>query len=154
MKNESKPGLTVTKATEDDLAFLSFAEREVFSDAWGDGSLRSHLAGSTSRALIARLDGEAVGYLLGSLIPPEGEVYRVATLPAYRRRGVARLLLDAFLSESEVTFLEVRKGNAAARALYEAAGFSLVGERRGYYKDPKEDACVYQRGAYDENTGL
>lgn len=154
MKNQPKDAVAVLTATPDDLAFLQASEARIFSDAWREVSLLSHLASPTSRTLVARLGEERVGYLLGSVIPPEGEVYRVATLPEYRRRGVGRALLAAFLSECEVTFLEVRRSNAAARALYEGAGFLLVGERRGYYKDPKEDACVYQRGANDENTGL
>jgi ribosomal-protein-alanine N-acetyltransferase len=36
----------------------------------------------------------------------------------------------------------VRVSNAAARALYESLGFREVAVRRGYYRDPEEDAVV------------
>ncbi len=41
-------------------------------------------------------------------------------------------------------FLEVGYRNGAARALYEACGFEVVGERPGYYQTPDgaEDAVI------------
>lgn len=42
--------------------------------------------------------------------------------------------------------LEVRTGNAAARALYAGAGFAEVGRRRRYYTDG-EDAVLMTRPA-------
>jgi ribosomal-protein-alanine N-acetyltransferase len=41
-------------------------------------------------------------------------------------------------------FLEVAEGNAAARALYGAAGFAEAGRRRRYYADGG-DALVLRR---------
>ena len=90
-------------------------------------------------------DGELLAYILGRVIAPEGEIYRVAVSPAYRKKGVAAALCGALLSLCEQCDLEVRRSNLAARALYESLGFSLVGERKNYYKDPTEDACLYRR---------
>jgi len=42
-------------------------------------------------------------------------------------------------------FLEVRVSNLAARRLYEAAGFRVVGVRPRYYRRPVEDALVLRR---------
>jgi ribosomal-protein-alanine N-acetyltransferase len=39
--------------------------------------------------------------------------------------------------------LEVRESNAAARALYTNHGLREVGRRRGYYRDPVEEAVLY-----------
>jgi ribosomal-protein-alanine N-acetyltransferase len=38
--------------------------------------------------------------------------------------------------------LEVRESNRAARALYEALGFTVEGVRRNYYDAPREDAVI------------
>lgn len=127
-----------------DAARIAEMEHGVFSDAWGEGEILSHLRSPCARTLLLEEDGSFVGYLLGSVIPPEGEVLRVAVLPAYRGRGYAEALLSAFLSEVPVCFLEVRKGNTAARRLYEKVGFLCVGERKRYYKNPTEDACLYR----------
>ena len=42
----------------------------------------------------------------------------------------------------ETTFLEVRSKNAPALALYRAYGFEEVGVRKGYYKNPDDDAII------------
>ncbi len=38
--------------------------------------------------------------------------------------------------------LEVRKSNLAAKKMYQAQGFRVVGCRPGYYRKEKEDAIV------------
>jgi len=64
-----------------------------------------------------------------------------------RRAGVATRLLrasfDALDGVGKVT-LEVRAGNAAARALYERMGFQTVGHRAEYYStnQGREDALL------------
>ena len=66
--------------------------------------------------------------------------------PAFRGRGIARILMAevldrARLSRSEEVYLEVRPSNTAARQLYESLGFRQVERRRDYYSDG-EDALV------------
>ncbi len=147
--------MTELRSGREALPAIAEAETRIFSDAWGEKALLSHAEGASSRTLAAYLDGVFAGYLLGTVIPPEGEVYRIAVLPEARGKGVGDALLSAFLGETPVCFLEVRESNSHARRLYERHGFVLVGTRRGYYKDPKEDACIYKRETeYDTNTGL
>jgi ribosomal-protein-alanine N-acetyltransferase len=76
--------------------------------------------------------------------PDEIEILNLAVDPAQRRRGVARALVCEVPREvpHAAIFLEVRESNHAARALYRAAGFSDVGERPRYYRDPVEKAIV------------
>ena len=67
-----------------------------------------------------------------------------------RRAGVAtRLLRGSFeaLDGVDKVTLEVRAGNAAARALYERMGFQTVGHRAGYYltSQGREDALLMSR---------
>ena len=38
--------------------------------------------------------------------------------------------------------LEVRESNDSARRLYDAHGFVVVGRRKNYYQDDREDAVV------------
>ena len=41
-------------------------------------------------------------------------------------------------------FLEVRKSNEAAIALYNSIGFHQVGERKNLYSKPEEDGLIMQ----------
>ena len=137
---------------EGDLALLSALECECFADAWGEGEIRSHLGASTALTLLCYDEADrAIGYLFGSCLPPEGEVYRVAVLPKARKCGVGRFILLSFLDilqrrGADVCFLEVRESNTAARALYASVGFCPVGLRKNYYKNPTEHALVMKRG--------
>lgn len=138
--------IVVRAGRPEDVPFVSALERAVFSDPWSESAVAAHTDGAHLCFYIAEWAGERCGYLLGSLIPPEGEIYRVASLPTMRRRGIGDALCARFLCEAQEAYLEVRKSNLAARALYEKLGFSLIGERKNYYKDPTEDACLYRRG--------
>lgn len=137
--------ISVRLGTEADVAFAAALERESFPDPWRAEDIAVHVESSHLVFFVAEEEGTPCGYLLGMHIPPEGEIYRVAVSPAYRRRGVGASLCFALLSRCELCDLEVRRSNASARALYESLGFSLVGERKNYYKDPVEDACLYRR---------
>ncbi|MBQ3076151.1 MAG: GNAT family N-acetyltransferase, partial [Clostridia bacterium] len=89
-------------------------------------------------------------YGLFRLLAGEGEILRIGTHPHHRRKGFARALLEHFFAQGkaeglEKTFLEVREGNTPARALYESLGFCKVSVRRCYYRDPVEDAVIYEK---------
>ena len=95
-------------------------------------------------------DGKIAAYIIGRVIAPEGEIYRIATAEGFRRRGIAYRLLDyAIKCEKgrglECLFLEVRSANVAARNLYRAHGFKIVGERKNYYSNPTDDAIIMLR---------
>jgi len=94
-------------------------------------------------------EGPAVGYLDARRVADELHVLALAVVPEARRRGVASALLAAALTEAEaegaaVCHLEVRAGNAAARAFYARHGFAEVGCRRRYYAEG-EDAVLLTR---------
>ena len=127
-----------------DAAAVARLEADVFSDAWSEKQVRSHLEEACGRIYVCEDEGGLVGYLLGSSIPPEGEILRVAVLPQARGHRYAERLISMHTEELCVCFLEVREGNASARRLYERLGFRLVGKRDRYYKNPTEDACLYR----------
>ena len=141
--------LTITKATPDHAALLAELEKASFSDPWSEASLRSFLSEPHALVLLAQAEGGCCGYLVASLLGEEGELMRIAVLPALRGRGTGRQLLGAFRQEAASRgvgslFLEVREANGPARALYESEGFTLLGRRKNYYREPTEDAILYQ----------
>jgi [ribosomal protein S18]-alanine N-acetyltransferase len=94
--------------------------------------------------LIGENDGRAVGFLVWRAIDAaECELLNLAVAPAFRRRGIARGLVDALRREAPGDiFLEVRESNTAARQLYKSLGFQEVNVRRKYYHFPEESGIV------------
>ncbi|WP_419895864.1 ribosomal protein S18-alanine N-acetyltransferase [Roseomonas sp. USHLN139] len=111
-------------------------------DAWGPDALRLMLE---MRGAFGLLAAEA-GFILARVAADEAEILTLAVHPAARRQGLAMALLEttalaAAARGAAALFLEVSAGNAAAQALYAAAGFAEVGRRRRYYPDGS-DALV------------
>lgn len=126
-------------------------ERDAFADdPWPRALLIGELGIDGAFQLLAQADAgsPAAGYAAFRHIFDEAELLRLAVRRSERRRGLGRRLLDAGLEELarrgiRRCFLEVRRHNAPARGLYEAAGFLVVGERPGYYADGA-DALIYR----------
>ncbi len=89
---------------------------------------------------------EAGGFILARSAGGEAEILTLAVEPAARRQGIARALVVAVLARTlgMPVFLEVAVENAAARMLYDTAGFAECGRRAGYY-GPGSDAIVLRR---------
>ena len=99
--------------------------------------------------LIAEHGAGTVGFLVAHDIAGEWELENIVVVPAHRRRGVAKQLVQALIHEAKIRngkfiFLEVRESNFAANRLYERCGFQQYGRRSGYYSDPPEDAILYR----------
>jgi [ribosomal protein S18]-alanine N-acetyltransferase len=94
--------------------------------------------------LVAVNESDIVGFLVSRRVgPDEREILNLAVIPSYRRRGVARRMLQEELERSTGScFLEVRESNSAAANLYKQLGFTPVGRRERYYQDPLEAAIV------------
>lgn len=147
--------VTVREACAASVPELARMEAALFSDAWSEKSLASTLQSSCSFSLIATCDGAAVGYLLASLLAPEGELLRIGVHPAYRKKGIGACLMEHFLTAAkakgcDTLFLEVRSDNLPAISLYRRFGFLDYGVRKKYYHDPQADALL-MRLSNDKN---
>ena len=146
----------VLKATASDASDIAALEKICFSCPYNKEAVANMLSSSINPAFILRdSNGSLLGYLLGQMIVPEGDLLRIAVHPNARRRGVGRLIIEAFLgylreNNCSVCFLDVREHNAPAQALYTSYGFSPFDRRKSYYHLPTEDAIV-MRLSLDEN---
>jgi ribosomal-protein-alanine N-acetyltransferase len=79
-----------------------------------------------------------VGFALALDLGKEAEILSLGVVPEVRRNGMGSTLLRALFYEagrraSCSVVLDVAMNNTAARALYAASGFTVVGYRRNYY---------------------
>jgi [ribosomal protein S18]-alanine N-acetyltransferase len=91
--------------------------------------------------------GFAVGKVIGLNTGGAAELESVAVEARVRRSGVGKALCEATVDwcrrqGATAVELEVRAGSRGPIALYEGLGFVVVGSRKGYYRDPVEDAVM------------
>ena len=136
-----------------DATGIAKLEDEIFSDAWSYRNVQDLICTEGSMCFTALEDGEVIAYVIGRLIAPEGEIYRVAVTPRKRQRGIGYRLLDYAVKTSkgqglERLFLEVRSRNLPAVKLYTAYGFKQIAVRKNYYKNPQDDALIMLKAHY------
>ena len=154
----SRFALCLERAGPGDVSALAALEAACFSHPW----TRQHFAeevtyGAPGAVLVLRspATGEDTAkgvraYCVYRVVVDEMLILDVAVAPEWRRRGLATWLLRFALAKAaregaRRAFLEVRRGNEPAIALYEKLGFRPGGMRRGYYSQPQEDALVLCR---------
>ena len=120
------------KPTDEQFVQINAIEQECFHGSWTADTLLSEL-NSPLNILVTEERGGAV---------------QIATLPEFRRQGIAERLLTELHSKMQergaaCCFLEVRSRNAGAIALYEKSGYEKIALRRNYY--PDDDAVIYRR---------
>jgi len=107
--------------------------------AWGAVRILWHVRDPESVVLTARCGELIAGFAIMRYADETAHLNLLAVTPSHRRRGVARSLLT-WLEDSALTAgtfqvgLELRAGNAAARAFYAALGYHETGEIPGYYQ--------------------
>ncbi len=110
-----------------------------YGEAWSSRDLASTLSLPGVCGRLYSLQNNPAGFCLSYHLPDAAEILMVAVSPVLRRKGIAKCLIDdavtlANAAGKKFLFLEVREGNAAARALYDAHGFTTIGRRNQYYK--------------------
>jgi ribosomal-protein-alanine N-acetyltransferase len=129
----------VREARLADAPLLAALHESCFEEAWDADSFHRLLQRPGCFALLAgEAETELQAFILVQLAGGEAEIQSLGTCAAARRKGLADRLVTAAARESYARgageiFLEVAEDNGAALALYERAGFSLVGRRPQYY---------------------
>ncbi len=139
---------------ESDLAKIAEIEANSIKTPWSLQGYTEAFSTPSFLGLVAVIDAKIVGYITGSKILDEVYINNIAVAKSYRRRGVGDMLICDFVKlckEYAFITLEVRDSNEQAKKLYEKHGFKIVGIRKGYYKNPAEDARLMTKiGDFNE----
>lgn len=142
--------MMIMKMTQCHVSQIADLEKICFNDPWSENSIASELGNRLSHWLVA-LDGEkVVGYVGSQTVLEETDMMNIAVHPAYRKQGIATELIEALIQVlkergSHSLMLEVRESNNPAKELYLKMGFELVGIRKNYYRNPKENALILRK---------
>ncbi len=131
---------------------------------WSKNDYLGELERADSIFKIARTaDEKIVGFALARLLIGAGgqndsaiiafdssEILNIAVSNSFQHKGIGQKIFDAILGELrskniKEIWLEVRQSNASAINFYRNNSFELQFERKNYYSDPLENACVFQR---------
>ncbi|MGH2694559.1 MAG: ribosomal protein S18-alanine N-acetyltransferase [Actinomycetota bacterium] len=132
-------------------------ESRVYPRPWSASLFLSELSQRSTRSyLVARHDGQVVGYAGMMFTGREAHITNIAVDPGVHGRKVGTRLLYALITEAaardaQVVTLEVRVTNKVAQSMYEKFGFSAVGVRKGYYIETNEDALVMEAREVNSN---
>lgn len=149
-------GITIKRADSSYIDVLCAIEKECFHTPWTRIAFEDFFSNSLSACFVAQIENEIVGYVGMYIIGDVCEITNIATLPKYRNRKIATALMTELLklckeNDIEKVMLEVRRSNVPAISFYEKVGFYVVGFRKGYYKNPKEDAILMDYKVNGEN---
>jgi ribosomal-protein-alanine N-acetyltransferase len=139
-----------------DLAAVLRIERVCFPSAWTPESYLRELRNLNSYYVVARREGEVIGYAGMWVIADEAHVSTLAVRPDVRRRGLGEAMMRHLMHVGRTRHavcmtLEVREQNGVALALYRKLGFASRGLIPHYYGDTGENAYVMHRLLIEED---
>jgi ribosomal-protein-alanine N-acetyltransferase len=130
-----------------DLDDLVTLEKVCFPHAWTEQQFWLCLKQKVYYIFGLKKKSKLTAYISFYHMADEMEILKLAVHPAHRRKGLGKHLLGLVLQNCikmgiEQAYLEVRRSNTAAYALYTGFGFIQTGVRKEYYPDNKEDALI------------
>ena len=142
--------MIIEKMNASHVAQIAQLEKICFSDPWSEKSIASELDNKLAFWLVAAEGDTVAGYIGSQTVIDETDMMNVAVHPDFRRQGIAEELVNTLVDNlkqmgSHSLTLEVRAANAPAIALYEKLGFSEIGRRKNYYRNPREDALILRK---------
>ena len=124
-----------------DLPAILRIERASFAeDAWDREIFDEYIAKAPDLFLVAVAGEKIAGYILAARTRTGAEIASVAVLPAYRKAGIARMLIKKIIrkiarAHGETIWLMVRPDNDNAIALYRSVGFVHTRTVANYYEN-------------------
>lgn len=154
----TETSVKVRPLVTEDIPRVLELEHAIFDDPWPESAFIEQLDEDGWGTIVAELDNTIVGYACWMVAHVEGHLTNIAVDPQYRRKSVAKQLLDNILkvvlhAGCEYLLLEVRPSNRGAIVFYERHGFSVLYKRPNYYRRPPEDALVMVRHLANKETG-
>lgn len=140
MPDDGIEGIELSDVRWEDVDPIAALENASFPSPWRREFFESEVEAEGRFNRVARAGGRIIGYCFSMYFLEEMHVNKIAIAAAWRRRGVAKLLMDDAMAFArahgvESVALEVRESNESARAFYIALGFEERYRRQRYYPD-------------------
>ena len=139
--------IIIREMSLDDIEEIYALEKQIFPDPWSLEAFREQVEDKNWGGFVAESESVIIGYACYYIAASEAHLTNIAVTENFRRKSVAKLLLDNIFKVvkdnlCEFLLLEVRPSNSSAISFYEKNDFKLLYQRPKYYRNPLEDALV------------
>ena len=86
--------IEIIPMNESHVAAVAELEKQNFSEPWPEIAVRSELTNKLALWLVAVEDGVVAGYVGSQTVLQEADMMNIAVGEGFRRRGIARMLVD------------------------------------------------------------
>lgn len=135
-----------------DLSQLRMIEAAIQIDPWSLETFERCFKIDSCGWVIEHTAGKVIGFIIVLIQAGECHILNMGVDPSQQCQGYGSKLLAHALAEAKkqgaaIAYLEVRRSNANAIALYRKMGFEKIGERNNYYSAAagREDALVFSK---------
>lgn len=95
-------------------------------------------------------DEDLIGYIIFHITDDFTDIYKIFIRDNDKRKGYATDLLNKVIElakryNSKKIMIEVRSKNVSAINFYKNNGFEQITVRKDYYKNPLDDALIFER---------
>ena len=143
--------MSLRPATEEDLNAVLKIEAQSYPTPWTREQFKEEMQKPFANFLVLtddETDSTVAGYVIYWIMFDEAHILNVTSALDWRGLGIGTRLVRHVIShalkkEVKKVFLEVRKSNSAAVALYQKVGFFIYHVKKSFYSDG-EDAYFMQ----------
>lgn len=137
----------------EDLEEVLSIEGSSYSVPWTRSMFEVEIKGNPFAVFLVSREGDSgliIGYICYWIVFDELHVLNLSVRPEYRCRGIGKALVEEAVLAARgkgvrLGRLEVRASNEAAKVLYTKMGFKVTALRKGYFREPREDALIMSR---------
>ena len=110
----------------------------------------NHILKNNTNIFTLTENEELLGYIIFSINEDFTDIFKIFIREHDRQKGYATKLLDTVYNlakryNSKKIMVEVRSNNKSAISFYERSNFKYISTRKSYYKNPDDDALIYER---------
>ena len=142
------PKINISPIEKDDIPEVVKLEKLYFSQPWSEKAFLDAFDGGNSYFVAAKTkENLVVGYGGMYFASGEGYIYNIAVRKDFRGQKIGQNIIKNLIYYSlekdlEFLSLEVRESNIPAVNLYKKMNFKILGKRKSFYSNPKEDALI------------
>ena len=149
--------MTLRRLFKSDLLAILAIEQQVHVVPWSKETFEACFD-SGYDGWVFENNGKVIGFIIVSLRADECHILNICVSREHQHQGWGRQLMEEALVSARrkgvaIAYLEVRRSNETAIALYQKMEFQAVGERKNYYPttNGQEDALIFAKSLVKNN---